>query len=50
MKQAGPLYLTRKARFSAAHRYHNPAWSDAKNREVFGACNNRSDTANYEVG
>lgn len=25
--------------FNAAHRLHNPAWSDEKNREVFGKCN-----------
>lgn len=33
-------YLTRTVRFSAAHRYHRPEWSDERNREVFGACNN----------
>ena len=33
----------RKAHFNAAHRLHNPNWSDEKNREVFGLCNN----ANY---
>ncbi|MHB1169469.1 MAG: 6-carboxytetrahydropterin synthase [Longimicrobiales bacterium] len=32
--------LTRIVRFSAAHRYHRPEWSDAENRERFGACNN----------
>jgi 6-pyruvoyltetrahydropterin/6-carboxytetrahydropterin synthase len=26
--------------FSAAHRLHNPAFSAARNREVFGVCNN----------
>lgn len=31
--------LTRRASFSAGHRYHNPQWSDEKNREVFGKCN-----------
>ena len=30
----------RRAHFNAAHRLHNPAWSDEKNREVFGLCNN----------
>jgi 6-pyruvoyltetrahydropterin/6-carboxytetrahydropterin synthase len=30
----------RKAHFNAAHRLHNPAWSDARNREEFGLCNN----------
>lgn len=33
----------RKAHFNAAHRLHNPNWSDEKNKEVFGLCNN----ANY---
>lgn len=33
----------RKEHFNAAHRLHNPLWSDEKNREVFGKCNN----ANY---
>ena len=32
--------VTRKAHFSAAHRLHNPAWSDQRNAEVFGKCNN----------
>ncbi|HLU26729.1 MAG TPA: 6-carboxytetrahydropterin synthase [Longimicrobiales bacterium] len=32
-------FLTRKVRFSAAHRYHRPEWSDAENRRVFGECN-----------
>jgi 6-pyruvoyltetrahydropterin/6-carboxytetrahydropterin synthase len=30
----------RKEHFNAAHRLHNPAWSDEKNLEVFGKCNN----------
>lgn len=30
----------RTAHFNAAHRLHNPAWSDEKNRAVFGLCNN----------
>lgn len=32
--------LTRKARFSAAHRYWRPEWSGEDNRRVFGACAN----------
>ncbi len=32
--------LTREVAFAAAHRYHRPDWSDARNREVFGACSN----------
>lgn len=30
----------RKTHFNAAHRLHNPAWSEEQNREVFGLCNN----------
>lgn len=30
----------RKENFNAAHRLHNPAWNDQKNKEVFGKCNN----------
>ena len=33
-------YLTRIARFNAAHRYYRPEWSEAENRRVFGACAN----------
>jgi 6-pyruvoyltetrahydropterin/6-carboxytetrahydropterin synthase len=33
----------RKAHFNAAHRLHVAEWSDQKNRETFGPCNN----ANY---
>lgn len=33
-------YLTRAVRFSAAHRYWRPEWSEQQNREVFGACSN----------
>ncbi len=31
--------VTRKERFNAAHRLHNPDKSDAWNRETFGKCN-----------
>lgn len=30
----------RKEHFNAAHRLNNPLWSDEKNKEVFGLCNN----------
>ena len=30
----------RKAHFNAAHRLYNPAWSEEKNREMFGKCSN----------
>lgn len=40
----------RKAHFNAAHRLHNPSWSDEKNREVFGLCNNPNYHGhNYEL-
>lgn len=32
--------IIRKEHFNAAHRLHNPDWSDEKNREIFGKCNN----------
>jgi 6-pyruvoyltetrahydropterin/6-carboxytetrahydropterin synthase len=32
--------ITRKIEFSAAHRYHNPKFSDDENRRIFGKCNN----------
>ena len=31
--------VTRRMRFNAAHRVHNPALSDEENRELFGPCN-----------
>lgn len=34
------ISVFRKAHFNAAHRLHNPKWSDEKNAEVFGLCNN----------
>ncbi len=34
------LAVYRKATFNAAHRLHNPTWSDEKNQKVFGLCNN----------
>jgi len=33
-----PVSITRTVRFSAAHRYENPDLSEARNRELFGAC------------
>jgi len=32
--------LTKRLEFCSSHRYHNPNWDEAKNRKVFGACNN----------
>ena len=44
------IAATRKAHFNAAHRLHNPAWSDEKNRTVFGLCNNPNYHGhNYEI-
>jgi 6-pyruvoyltetrahydropterin/6-carboxytetrahydropterin synthase len=34
------VHLTKIFEFSAAHRYHNPDFSEEKNRALFGACNN----------
>jgi len=36
------MYISvfRKAHFNAAHRLHNPHWSEEKNQAVFGLCNN----------
>jgi len=34
--------VTRRVHFNAAHRLYNPRWSDAKNEQVFGVCNNPS--------
>ena len=34
------IYLTRRERFSAAHRMYRPDWSDEKNQEIFGKCSN----------
>lgn len=37
------IAVYRLEHFNAAHRLHNPDWSDEKNLKVFGKCNN----ANY---
>jgi 6-pyruvoyltetrahydropterin/6-carboxytetrahydropterin synthase len=40
----------RKEHFNAAHRLHNPNWSDEKNTEIFGKCNNPNFHGhNYEL-
>lgn len=40
----------RKEHFNAAHRLHNSNWSDEKNKEVFGLCNNANFHGhNYEL-
>ena len=34
------MKVCRIAYFNSAHRLYNPEWSDEKNNEVFGKCNN----------
>lgn len=34
------IYVSRQEHFNAAHKLHNPKWSDERNREVFGPCAN----------
>ncbi|PWH85309.1 6-pyruvoyl trahydropterin synthase family protein [Brumimicrobium oceani] len=33
------IKIGRRTTFNAAHRLHNPAWSEEKNQTVFGKCN-----------
>jgi 6-pyruvoyltetrahydropterin/6-carboxytetrahydropterin synthase len=37
---AGPVFVTRRATFSASHRLFNPDFSAEENDRVFGICNN----------
>jgi len=47
---AHKVAVFRREHFNAAHRLHNPAWSDEKNEEVFGKCNNPNFHGhNYEL-
>ncbi|WP_373397535.1 6-carboxytetrahydropterin synthase [Algoriphagus halophilus] len=40
----------RKEHFNAAHRLHNPEWSDEQNKAFFGKCNNPNYHGhNYEL-
>jgi 6-pyruvoyltetrahydropterin/6-carboxytetrahydropterin synthase len=40
----------RTAHFNAAHRLHNPKWSEERNKEIFGLCNNPNYHGhNYEL-
>jgi 6-pyruvoyltetrahydropterin/6-carboxytetrahydropterin synthase len=42
--------VCRKEHFNAAHRLHNPKWTDEKNLSVFGKCNNPNFHGhNYEL-
>jgi 6-pyruvoyltetrahydropterin/6-carboxytetrahydropterin synthase len=44
------ISVFRKAHFNAAHRLHNPNWSNEKNKSVFGLCNNENYHGhNYEL-
>ena len=44
------IYLTRRERFSAAHRMFRYDWTDEKNMEVFGKCSNpKWHGHNYEL-
>jgi len=44
------IAVFRRAHFNAAHRLHNPSWSDEKNQQVFGLCNNPNYHGhNYEL-
>ena len=40
MAPSAQVTITRRMHFSAAHRVHNPALSDAENQRLFGKCNN----------
>ncbi len=40
----------RKEHFNAAHRLHNPSWTNERNKAVFGLCNNENYHGhNYEL-
>ncbi len=40
----------RRGHFNAAHRLHNASWTEEKNKEVFGLCNNPNYHGhNYEM-
>ena len=44
------VYLSRRYGFAASHRLHSPALSEARNREIYGKCNNPNGHGhNYEV-
>lgn len=34
------MKVVRRETFNAAHRLYNPTWTDEKNDEIFGLCNN----------
>jgi 6-pyruvoyltetrahydropterin/6-carboxytetrahydropterin synthase len=44
------IAVIRKEHFNAAHRLYNPEWTDEKNQEIFGKCNNPNYHGhNYEL-
>lgn len=44
------VYLTRRERFSAAHRLYNPEWTDESNSGIYGGCANPNwHGHNYEL-
>lgn len=44
------IAVSRKEHFNAAHRLHNPAWTEERNDAVFGKCNNPNFHGhNYEI-
>ena len=44
------IHITRRERFTAAHRLFRPEWTDEKNTEVFGGCANPNwHGHNYEL-
>jgi len=44
------IYITRRERFSAAHRLFNPEWTIKKNLDVYGKCSNPNwHGHNYEL-
>lgn len=50
MIESHKVSVFRKEHFNAAHRLFNPDWTDEKNHEVFGLCNNPNYHGhNYEL-
>ena len=44
------ITVCRKEHFNAAHRLHNPAWTNEQNQQYFGLCNNPNYHGhNYEL-
>ena len=44
------IYITRKERFTAAHKLYREEWSEQQNQEIFGKCSNPNwHGHNYEL-